>query len=197
MNDRSAGSTIYRGQFALCGVVRDDARASSLILSIELRDSIVKYLRRCLPHEGVGVLSTSKVDSAQTAVRFYPGRNIDRSSRRYTMDAAAVLAALVNMEREKTRLGVIVHSHPTTPPVPSRTDLAEANYPGVLSLIVGFSPLVELRAWRLVYDGHGVAVRFEEVPLVCRGTAELPPLGFLKCAGHESGMPRDSVKGSP
>jgi [CysO sulfur-carrier protein]-S-L-cysteine hydrolase len=196
MNDRFAGSVINRGQYALGGLVRDDDRVSSLGFSTELRDSIVEYLRRCLPHEGVGVLATSGIDSMLTAVRFYPGRNIDRSSRRYTMDAADVLAALVNMEREKTRLGVIVHSHPTTPPVPSGTDLFEANYPGVLSLIVGFSPVVELRAWWLVYDSHGVAVRFDEVPLVCRGTTELPPLGFLNRAGHECGMPRDPVKGS-
>ena len=158
--------------------MRDDTRVSSLVLSTELRDSIIEYLRRCLPHEGVGVLATSGIDSCLTAVRFYPGRNMDRSPRRYTMDSADVLAALVNMEREKTRLGVIVHSHPTTPPVPSRTDLVEANYPGVLSLIVGFAPVVELRAWRLVYDSHGVAVRFEEVLLVSLGTAESSPLSF-------------------
>ena len=100
------------------------------------------------------------------------------------MEAVDVLAGLVNMKREKTRLGAIVHSHPFTPPVPSETDLAEANYPGVLSLIVGFSPVVELRAWRLVYDGHGVAVRFESVPIICRGTAERSPLGFLKRERH-------------
>jgi hypothetical protein len=112
------------------------------------------------------------------------------------MDAADVLAALTNMKREKTRLGVIVHSHPTTPPVPSDTDLVEANYPGVLSLIVGFSPMVELRAWRLLYDSHGVAVRFEGVPLVWRGTAENSAQGFLKRAGHKRGLSRDPVKGS-
>ena len=176
--------------------MRDDTRVSSLTLSTELRDSIIEYLRRCLPDEGVGVLATSGIDLSLTAVRFYPGRNMDRSPRRYTMDAADVLAALSNMKREKTRLGAIVHSHPITPPVPSETDLIEANYPGVLSLIVGFSPVVELRAWRLVYDGHGVAVCFEGVPLICRGTAERSPRGYLKHAGHKIEMPQDPVKGS-
>ena len=196
MIDRSAGSTINRAQLALGGLARDDDRVSSLTLSTELADSIVEYLRGCLPDEGVGVVATSGFGSSLTAVRFYPGRNMDRSPRRYTMDAADVMAALVNMKREKTRLGVIVHSHPTTPPVPSRTDLVEASYPGVLSLIVGFSPVVELRAWRLVYGSHGVAVRFEEVPLIYSGTAERSPLGFMKRTGHKRGMPRDPVKGS-
>ena len=84
------------------------------------------------------------------------------------MDPTDVLPALADMKREKTRLGAIVHSHPNTSPVPSRTDLVEAKFPGVLSLIVGLSPVVELRAWSLVYDGHGVAVRFEEVPVDCQ-----------------------------
>ncbi len=189
MNDRSSRSTIDRGQFALGGLTRDDTRVNSLTLSTGLRDSTVEYLRGCLPYEGVGVVATSGNGSSLTAVRFYPGRNMDRSPRRYTMDAADVLAALVNMEREKTRLGVIVHSHPTTPPVPSRTDLVEANYPGVLSLIVGFAPVVELRAWRLVYDSHGVALRFEEVPLVHFGTAERSPIAFSRSTGHKRGMP--------
>ena len=58
----------------------------------------------CLPRQRIG--------SSLTAVRFYPGRNMDRSPRRYTMDPADVVAALVDMKREKTRLGAIVHSHP-------------------------------------------------------------------------------------
>ena len=195
MIDRSAGSTIKRGQLALGGPARDDDRVSSLTMSAELADSIVEYLRGCLPDEGVGVVATSGIGSSLTAVRFYPGRNKDQSPRRYTMDTADVMAALLNMKREQTRLGVIVHSHPSTPPVPSRTDLVEASYPGVLSLIVGFSPVVELKAWRLVHDSHGVAVRFEEVPLIYSGTAERSPLRFMKRAGHRRGMPRDPVKG--
>ena len=97
------------------------------------------------------------------AVRFYPGRNIDSSPRRYTMHPADVMAALTDMKRHEAKLGAIVHSHPNTSPVPSRTDLAEANFPGVLSLIVGFSPQIELRAWSFGYDIHGEAVRCEEV----------------------------------
>jgi proteasome lid subunit RPN8/RPN11 len=112
------------------------------------------------------------------------------------MEPADVLAALADMKREKTRLGVIVHSHPRTPPVPSRTDLAEANFPGVLSLIVGFSPVVALRAWRLIYDDRGTAVRFDAVQVDCHETTETAPLGCVKRAGHDRRMPRDPVKGS-
>jgi proteasome lid subunit RPN8/RPN11 len=142
------------------------------------------------------VISTREIGSSLTAVRFYPGRNMDSSPQRYTMDPADVLAALAAMKREKTRLGAIVHSHPKTFPVPSRTDLVEAKLPGVLSLIVGFSPNVELRAWRLVYAGRGGAVRFDEVPVVCQDTVERERLGFLKRAVHNRGMLQGPMKGS-
>src|SRR3954462_2116658 len=98
MNDRPAGSTIARGQSAFGGLVRDDTPVSSLTLSTELRDTIVEHLWRCLPHEGVAVLATTRLGSALTAVRFYPGRNMDRSPRRYTMEPADVLAALADMK---------------------------------------------------------------------------------------------------
>jgi proteasome lid subunit RPN8/RPN11 len=112
------------------------------------------------------------------------------------MDPADVLPAPVAMERDNTRLGAIVHSHPNTSPSASRTDLVEAKPPGVLSVIVGFSPTVDLRAWSLDYDGHGVTVRFDEVPVVCQDTSERARLGFLKRSGHNRDILRGPVKGS-
>ena len=82
---------------------------------------------------------------------------------RYTMDPADVLSALSDMERRGARLGAIVHSHPQTPPMPSLTDLAEANFPGVLNLIVGFSPEIHTRAWKLIFNIDGIAIRGEEI----------------------------------
>ena len=165
MNHRLDLGRINRSQFGFRGLANEDTRVSSLTLSADLRNTIVAFLRRCLPHEGVGLLAASSVGSTLIAVRFYPGRNMDSSPRRYTMDPADVMPALADMKRQKTRLGAIVHSHPNTSPVPSWTDLVEARFPGVLSLIVGLSPVVELRAWYLVYDGDGVAVGCDEVPI--------------------------------
>jgi proteasome lid subunit RPN8/RPN11 len=167
MNHRLVGSATYRGHFRSHRLVNEDTPVRFLTLSDELRDSMVAFLRRCLPHEGVGLLAASRIGSSLIAVRFYPGQNMDSSPRRYTMDPTDVMPALADMKRREIRLGAIVHSHPNTPPVPSRTDLVEAKLPGVLSLIVGMSPVVELRAWSLVFDGHGVAVRSEEIPITC------------------------------
>jgi desampylase len=167
MSHRLARGTIFRSQFGSHGLANGGPCVRSLTLSAELRDTIVAFLRRCLPHEGVGLLAANSMGSSLIAVRFYPGQNMDLSPKRYTMDPTDVMPALADMKRQETRLGAIVHSHPNTPPVPSRTDLVEAKWPGVLSLIVGLSPVVELRAWSLVFDGHGVAISSEAVPITC------------------------------
>src|SRR5918993_2616024 len=86
MNDRSAGSTIKRDQLVLGGLARDDDHVSSLTLSTELADSIIEYLRGCLPDEGVGVVATSGIGSCLAPGRLYPGPNMDRSTRGYTKD---------------------------------------------------------------------------------------------------------------
>lgn len=69
------------------------------------------------------------------------------------MDPHDVLRACEDMEREGTRLGVIVHSHPTTAPEPSQTDLRELAMPGVVSLIVQLKPRVIARAWDITSAG--------------------------------------------
>ena len=69
------------------------------------------------------------------------------------MDPRDVLRACEDMEREGTRLGVIVHSHPTTAPEPSQTDERELAMPGVVNLIVQLRPRVMARAWEITPAG--------------------------------------------
>jgi proteasome lid subunit RPN8/RPN11 len=92
----------------------------------------------------------TETDAPLRAERFYPGTNDDQSPTHYTMNVGEVVAAFDDMDRRGLRLGAIVHSHPTTPPAPSRTDLREAFYPDALMLIVSFAegePVA--RAWRI------------------------------------------------
>jgi proteasome lid subunit RPN8/RPN11 len=140
-----------------------------MIMPDNVRNDVVDHLRSCLPYEGVGLLATRAMERRLEAHCYYPGRNVDASPCRYTMDPADVQAALRDMARRKMRLLAIVHSHPDTPPVPSGSDLAEAEVPGVLSLIVRLSPQVELRAWQIVFSGSGSAVLSKEVQIVDSG----------------------------
>ena len=163
MSISPAGGVIDRFQSLFGSTSTQAHHASVIVLPTELHRNIVDHLWQSLPHEGVGLLATSATGDRLIADRFYPGRNMDRSAMRYTMDPADVLSALSDMERRGARLGAIVHSHPQTPPLPSVTDLTEANFPGVLSLIVGFSPEIHTRAWNLIFNSDGIAIRGEEI----------------------------------
>jgi proteasome lid subunit RPN8/RPN11 len=137
-----------------------------LIIPGPMYHQMMRFLHDCLPMEGVGLLAVDDCAESVIARRFYPGRNTDASPVRYTMHASDVLAALQAMERRRTWLGAIVHSHPCTPPVPSETDRVEAALPGVLSVIVSLREPVTARAWRFEFDQQGSARRSVEVPLV-------------------------------
>src|SRR5215207_6556576 len=158
MNARPAGTTLNWRQLPVRAGLTANRSISSFILFTRLRDPVIQYIRPSFPGEGAGVLATCGTGSSLIANCFYPGRNADSSSRRYTMDPADVFAARAAMEREKTWLGAIAHAHPNSSPIPLRTNVVEATFPGVLSVIVGHSPTVDFRAWGLDYDEHCVAV---------------------------------------
>lgn len=144
--------------------MREQATVSELLLGENLWSTVLAHLQGSLPNEGVGLLSTLDNPGGVQAVRFYPGRNLNESPTRFTMDPLDVLRACEDMEREGTRLGVIVHSHPVTAPEPSETDLRELAMPGVVNLIVQMRPHVIARAWRIALDGS------VEVPIRTVGT---------------------------
>jgi proteasome lid subunit RPN8/RPN11 len=169
-----------------------------LVLGRDVRDAVLRHLTAALPHEGVGLLATtwegsepspqptqSSVLSPQSfvhphpspnglarATRFYPGRNVDASPTRFTMDPAEVLLALREIDESSWWLGAIVHSHPAGPARPSPTDLREARYPDALTVIVSLAEQPpRLRAWRLPVGGNGTE-RVEpvaEVPVMVDG----------------------------
>jgi desampylase len=149
------------------GADRDPPSSDAhLILDPAIVAAMVAHLHECLPHEGAGLLSVLDHPPAIVADRFYPARNVDASPARFTMDPLDVLAAVQDMERRGRRVGAIVHSHPRTPPVPSRGDMAEATVPGALAVIVGFQPTVSIRGWRLQFDYLGNATGALEIPVV-------------------------------
>ncbi len=92
----------------------------------------------------------------------YPVDNVAGDpSHRYVMDPAGQIAAMRTMRERGETLFAIYHSHPSGPASPSATDVAEANYPDAVYLIVSLDTrgVLELRAYRLDRDGA------EEYPL--------------------------------
>ncbi len=147
------------------GMVR---AADRLRLSARLWEQVSTHLAAELPNEGVGLLAArlTQVDGevVATATRFYPGRNQRASPTRYDLDVRDLVAALRDIEDSGDVLGGIVHSHPVGEPTPSRTDLAEANYPEALMLIVSFATSAPtLRGWKL--EGEPGAWKPRQVPI--------------------------------
>jgi [CysO sulfur-carrier protein]-S-L-cysteine hydrolase len=186
MSSQMTVSRLGRPRDCICSVFERRSPAEGetrLIISDSVANDIVRHMWQCLPCEGVGLLATSAMGPNTAARRFYPGRNLDASPTRYTMDPGDVLAALRDMERRRMRLLATVHSHPVTPPVPSASDLSEAAVPGALSLIVGLTPVIVLRAWQFVLNDAGIAVGGKEVQIVrsCDGSSNAAGLQFANC----------------
>jgi proteasome lid subunit RPN8/RPN11 len=84
------------------------------------------------------------------------------------MDPKEVIEAMWWMRTLAWDLAAIVHSHPSTPPTPSYTDLREWYYPDARLLIVSFAGSEPAAGcWRLVLDGQARA--FRAAPLVIEG----------------------------
>jgi proteasome lid subunit RPN8/RPN11 len=95
-------------------------------------------------HETCGLLAgrAGRID------RVWPVPNALRSSSAYRMDGPEFIAAMIACNFEPFG---IYHSHPAGPPTPSATDIAEANYPDSITIIVSLqvSP-PSVRGFRIV-----------------------------------------------
>jgi proteasome lid subunit RPN8/RPN11 len=140
-------------------------------MSLELQiarqflDEIVAQAQTESPNECCGLLA-GKVEAGigHVTVR-YPLHNELASPTRYWSDGKEMLAAHKDMRQREIDLLAIYHSHPTSEPVPSRTDLEQNAYGStVVHLIVslmGSTPT--FRAWRLESASfHEVALSIVE-----------------------------------
>jgi len=92
----------------------------------------------------------------------YPVANIATAPQRlFAMDPTQQIAAMRNMRERGEELFAIYHSHPAGPSFPSTTDLAQANYPEALYLIISLQTrgVLEMQGFLL----NGVTVT--EMPL--------------------------------
>lgn len=132
---------------------RSHDRVRPLRIAAHRATQIVEHLSRARPNEGCGLLAAVSGPEADHAVHFFPGTNIDASPRRFTMDPREVIDAMWWMRTQGWHLAAIVHSHPSSPPTPSRTDLREWYYPAARALIVSFAEdRPQIGCWTLVAD---------------------------------------------
>jgi proteasome lid subunit RPN8/RPN11 len=112
-----------------------------VVIPAEVRSALVEHAEAERPNEACGLISLR--DSV--AERYFPGRNAAASPYRFELEVDPEVWFL---EDEGYELAVF-HSHPSSPPRPSRTDvesigLWEGRPYVILSLGTG-----ELAAWRI------------------------------------------------
>ncbi len=82
----------------------------------------------------------------------YPVKNVAPSPAiRYELDPREQVEAMRRMRECNEELFAIYHSHPQSPAKPSATDLASANYPEALYLIISLNTkgILEMRGFRM------------------------------------------------
>jgi len=120
-------------------------------------DAIVAHAREAAPGECCGVL-IGRDGEVVEAVR---ARNAADLPTRFLIDPQDHFNAIRRARGRQLDVVGYYHSHPQSPARPSETDLADANYPDHLSLIVSLaSDPPELRLYR--FDGRN----FLEEPFV-------------------------------
>jgi proteasome lid subunit RPN8/RPN11 len=102
------------------------------------------------PLECCGVLAGTVTEGVGEVVARYPLANAAASPTEYESDGRAMFDAWREMRERGIDVLAVYHSHPTSPPVPSKTDLARNYSETVVNLIIGMqqSPPT-VRGWWL------------------------------------------------
>jgi proteasome lid subunit RPN8/RPN11 len=121
-----------------------------LELPREVYDGIIAQAIAERPNECCGLLAGVLLEGVGRVVRRFPLVNEAASPTRYTAEAASLCAASRDCREADLEFLAIYHSHPDTEPRPSRTDLVEWYWDGVMCLIITLAvdpPL--MRGWWL------------------------------------------------
>ncbi|MBA2226894.1 M67 family metallopeptidase [Thermogemmata fonticola] len=122
-----------------------------LLVPQGLHFQLIHHARLALPHECCGLLA-GRIHRGQAFVtHVFPLGNALASPTAYLTDPRDLLHAFRSLRQLRCDLLAFYHSHPTSPPWPSRRDLEQNTYGSeVLHVIVSLAEEEpEIAAWRL------------------------------------------------
>lgn len=102
------------------------------------------------PNQEICGLVGSKKNIANTC---YPIDNTsDHPESRFQLDAKQQISAISTMRDNNEDFFAIYHSHPTSPAIPSDTDIKLATYPDALYLIISLNikGVLEIRGFKII-----------------------------------------------
>ena len=124
-----------------------------LVIPGSLHDAMVAQAVAELPNECCGLLAGT-IEPGEPpighVVERYPLVNALLSPTAFESEPGSLLAAHKDMRERGLEVLAIYHSHPTSDPVPSKTDLARNYWPGVMCLIISLkTESAMVRGWLL------------------------------------------------
>ena len=151
----------------MTGEAAPPAARPTLRVAVGVLEMIGEHARTSLPDECCGLLLGD-----EAFVRLaWPARNELRSPTRYRVDPRDYLAAVRYGRRRGLDVVGAYHSHPDSPPVPSRTDLAESAGECFVYVIAGHASRSDGPEVRAFVFGDG---NFRERPIVAVPQELLP-----------------------
>ncbi|ORU93838.1 MAG: hypothetical protein A6F72_07760 [Cycloclasticus sp. symbiont of Poecilosclerida sp. N] len=123
----------------------------------KLVNELLHYAQLSQEHEVCGLLGKDSCGKFS----FYPVDNVsEEPATRFLMAPELQLAAMKEMRNKGQELFAVYHSHPTSPAIPSATDIELANYPDALYLIVSLNTkgVLEMRCFKLLHDKNIVEI---------------------------------------
>lgn len=132
-----------------------------LVLPRTLVNQILTHAQQHEHTEACGLISCAGDQPAH----YYAVKNIaPEPSTHFEMEPSQQIAAMKHMREHGEELMAIVHSHPESPPVPSRADMEDIGYPDAYYIIVSLNTrgVLEMRGYQAV-DGsmQAVELRYE------------------------------------
>jgi proteasome lid subunit RPN8/RPN11 len=92
---------------------------------------MLDHVLACMPEEACGIVAGRH----GMVIQVRPIENVAHSPFRFRMEPRAQVEALLSLEAQGLELLAIYHSHPSGPPGPSATDMAEVTYPEAAAMI--------------------------------------------------------------
>ena len=119
---------------------------AELVIPRKLVNQILTHAQQHEHTEACGLISATE----GTPMHYYAVKNIASDpAAHFEMEPKQQIAAMKHMREQGEELLAIVHSHPTSPPVPSASDLQKSAYPDAYYIIVSLSTkgVLEMRGY--------------------------------------------------
>ncbi|HZZ77111.1 MAG TPA: M67 family metallopeptidase [Gemmataceae bacterium] len=140
------------------------SRSEHLLLPTHLYMEMIQHARAEIPNECCGLLAGLRDGDVLRLLARHALVNEAASPTEYRSEPRSMFDAVKAMRRDGHEILAIYHSHPTSPPIPSKTDLARNYSLDVVNFIISLNDAQpSMRGWWLTDTDYAEATwRLEE-----------------------------------